>query len=368
MSSPEPSEISSVTPENEPISSTAEHEPEPIAPEPEPGWPEPEPEWSAAYEEWGLAWPIHNYFFGCAFLLADIIAVCFLIRVFKSLSRKRKGSLSGALLVMLVLFCSLRFVCLIVDPYHTEQIFPKLCARLLWSLGSPFLLSAFSLVLLALIDTTKMSIGPPRFQKLSVILAFTGFYIVLVISADLSVFYAPETDPLLVICQGLFILFGAVMCVGYLYVAVKIRGNLSSSRGHIQHDNSGITRLIFTCYMSSVIGFSIIATHIYASSSVFGVYSDVKFVDAWSWWALQTLMRSEELAVVIVVICVAKRSLLPEDALKRLASCLMCWNKNNARARKVHVVPMDESTVGQTNTVNIESLSTNNESKRQHCR
>lgn len=235
MSSPEPSEISSVTPENEPISSTAEHEPEPIAPEPEPGWPEPEPEWSAAYEEWGLAWPIHNYFFGCAFLLADIIAVCFLIRVFKSLSRKRKGSLSGALLVMLVLFCSLRFVCLIVDPYHTEQIFPKLCARLLWSLGSPFLLSAFSLVLLALIDTTKMSIGPPRFQKLSVILAFTGFYIVLVISADLSVFYAPETDPLLVICQGLFILFGAVMCVGYLYVAVKIRGNLSSSRGHIQH-------------------------------------------------------------------------------------------------------------------------------------
>ena len=133
-------------------------------------------------------------------------------------------------------------------------------------------------------------------------------------------------------------------------------------------DNSGITRLIFTCYVSSVIGFSIIATHIYASSSVFGVYSDVKFVDAWSWWALQTLMRSEELAVVIVVICVAKRSLLPEDALKRLASCLMCWNKNNARARKVHVVPMDESTVGQTNTVNIESLSTNSESKRQHCR
>lgn len=361
MSSAEPEPTTSATPENEPFSSTAEFEPEPVVAEPEPGWPEPEPEWSVAFEEWGAAWPVHTYFFGCAFLIADILAICFLFRVIKGHNRQQKGSLSGSLLVMLILFCSLRFVCLIVDPYHTENILPRLCSRLLWSLGSPFLLSAFSLVLLALIDTTKMSIGPPRFQKLPVILGFTGFYVLLVISTDLAVFFAPETDPLLEVCQGLFIVFGCLMCVGYLYVGLKIRKNLSSSFSNIQNGDSGILRLLVTCYVSSAIGFSIIATHIYASSSVFGVYSDVIFVDAWSWWALQTLMRSEELAEVIVVICVAKRSILPKDALKRLASCLICRKKNSVR--KIQILPLDD-TFEQTKTINTENLSTCVETKR----
>lgn len=228
------SDLTNITPEQEPTSpeqepTTPEQEPGRIVPEAEPGWPEPEPEWSVAIEEWGAAWPIHTYFFGCAFVIADILAIWILVRVLKDSNRQYKGSLSGSLLTMLILFCSLRFISLIVDPYHTEKVFHAVSARLLWSLGSPFLLSAFSLVLLALIDTTKMSVGPPRFQKLPAILGFTAAHVTLVISTDLSVYFFPETDPLLVICQGLFILFGFLMCVGYLCVAIKIRSNLSSS-------------------------------------------------------------------------------------------------------------------------------------------
>lgn len=128
--------------------------------------------------------------------------------------------------------------------------------------------------------------------------------------------------------------------------------------------DSGIQRLLVTCYVSSAIGLTIIATHIYASSGVFGVYSDVKFVDAWSWWALQTLMRSEELAEVIVVICVAKRSILPKDALKRLASCLICRKKNSVR--KIQILPLDD-TFEQTKTINTGNLSSSIETKWWHC-
>ncbi|XP_062597266.1 uncharacterized protein LOC134258724 [Saccostrea cucullata] len=361
--SPEPeSEIysTSAEPELSHNSTTAYPEAEP-EPEPE-GWPEPEPEWSLAIEEWGPAWPFHTYFFGCAFLVADILAICFLFRAIKGFNRHYKSSLSGSLLAMLVMFCSLRFIYLIVDPYHTKKVFSRLAARLLWSLGSPFLLSSFSLVLLALIDTTKMSVGPPKFQKLPAILGFTAAHVILVISTDLSVLFFPETDPLLVVCQGLFIVFGFLMCVGYLYVAVKIRSNLSAS-SHLPKDNSGISRLIFTCYLSSVIGFMIIATHIYAASSVFGVFSDVTFVDSWSWWALQTLMRSEELAEVIVVICVAKRSLLPKKAFKRLVSCLTCCNRD--RVKKIHIYPLND-TYEQTHDINTDTLQTHNGVKSTH--
>ncbi|XP_061196747.1 uncharacterized protein LOC133205021 [Saccostrea echinata] len=364
----DPGNITSNTPEPEPEIYSTSAEPEvyynstTAHPEPEPegsgsGWPEPEPEWSSAIDEWGPAWPFHTYFFGCSFLIADILAICFLFRAIKGYNRHYKSSLSGSLLAMLIMFCSLRFICLIVDPYHTEKVFTRLAARLLWSLGSPFLLSSFSLVLLALIDTTKMSVGPPKFQKLPAILGFTASHVILVISTDLSVLFFPETDPLLVVCQGLFIVFGFLMCVGYLYVAVKIRSNLSASFSQLQKGCSGISRLIFTCYVSSVIGFMIIATHIYAASGVFGVFSDVKFVDSWSWWALQTLMRSEELAEVIVVLCVAKRSLLPKQALKRLVSCLKCCNRDSVK--KIQIFPLDD-TFEQTHDINTDNLRTNN--------
>ena len=50
---------------------------------------------------------------------------------------------------------------------------------------------------------------------------------------------------------------------------------------------------------------------IYSSAGVFGVYSDVQFVGAWSWWAMQTCFRvSEVLSGILVFTVSAKRKSL----------------------------------------------------------
>lgn len=42
------------------------------------GWLEFEFEWLVVFEEWGVVWLVYIYFFGCVFLIVDILVICFL--------------------------------------------------------------------------------------------------------------------------------------------------------------------------------------------------------------------------------------------------------------------------------------------------
>ena len=44
---------------------------------------------------------------------------------------------------------------------------------------------------------------------------------------------------------------------------------------------------------------------IYSSAGVFGIYSNVKYIDAWSWWAVQTCYRLGEVLSGILVFTVS---------------------------------------------------------------
>jgi len=77
---------------------------------------------------------------------------------------------------------------------------------------------------------------------------------------------------------------------------------------YILDDQHKIRRIIKVAAAASVIAFSVAFTHVYAASSVFGVYSDVTFVGAWSWWSLQTLLRLEELSSAFIVLAIAYRN------------------------------------------------------------
>lgn len=220
-------------------------EPEFVGPESEPenllfgtndedrveSWPEPEPEWDAAFNEWGAVWPLHVYFFGTCYAIAFIFAVLCVIAIVKSI-KAGKGKLAFSLLVMVIIFNASRALSLFMEPYYAYNNIPFLTSRIIWSIGVPFLTSSFSLVFLVLLDTTKMEIGPPRFQKMSVILTITGIHVGIVLVSDFVVFYEAAAKAMLVICQLLFMIYGMVLAIGYLYVGVKIRQNSSAGQLH----------------------------------------------------------------------------------------------------------------------------------------
>lgn len=199
-------------------------------PETEPeNWPEPGPNWTYAFVELGHAWPFHVVFFGLMYLLIASVASVVLLGIITSPLKSMSRIMTMSLNVMLVLFGATRCLSLFIDPYSSRNTLPFEVSRLLWSLGLPLLTSGFSLMLLALLDTTKMTVAPPRFQKLSTILGITLGHTVLVLSVDTIVFFFVAAKWLLVVCECIFVIWGLLLAIGYFVVAVKLRKNFAST-------------------------------------------------------------------------------------------------------------------------------------------
>ena len=84
-------------------------------------------------------------------------------------------------------------------------------------------------------------------------------------------------------------------------------------------ESKKILRLSKAAAVASAISLVICATHIYDASSEFGIYSVVEYVDAWHWWALQTIKRLEEVFACMLVLVIAFRK--PCDRKSHVTTC-----------------------------------------------
>ena len=296
------------TPSPFPLSESPEVEPEAEA------WPEPGPDWSKAFVEWGAAWEFHVYLFAMIFLGFALYATYFIGHgLYVGLNQKYLGFCLNV--VMLILGFTRAFV-LLTDPYHQGDIIHNvLVMRVLWSLASPCLTSADCLVILALVETAKISLAPQKMQKLSFVLTIIIVHFTIVLVTLLVVSEFVEAKAMLVICQVFFIIWGAILGVGYFVLGYKLDQKLFGHKEIKSRNEVFYIRLIFA---SGVNNFVLCAFYMYASASAFGVYSDVKFVDAWSWWIVQTCFRVSEVSSGILVFTVsAKRKSLKKKPDKK---------------------------------------------------
>ena len=303
---------SSATPEGSPEGSSAEPQTQPTA-APEQSWPEPEPDWDEAYTKWQDAWPMHTYGFAAVFTVITMIPPFELLRI--HLDKARISPLKSTVLFIIFIFSLTRAITLFVDPYGSTNRFPLVVTQLLFSLGHPCIISALSLLLLVLIDTTKMNIAPPRFQRVQFIIPVVIFHVILVIVTDFVVVYFLEAKVLLLMCQIYFLLLGCLLAIGYMSVGWKIHKNIRANvNTKITGDNS-MRRLLYLIIACAVASALISILTIYAAAGVFGVYSDVEHVEAWPWWIFQTLNRLLETTICIVVLLMntktTKRKILP---------------------------------------------------------
>ena len=112
-----------------------------------------------------------------------------------------------------------------------------------------------------------------------------------------------------------------------------------------------ILRLSKAAAVASTIAFIICATHIYDASSEFGIYSDVDYVDAWHWWALQTIKRLEEVFACVLVLVIAFRK--PCDAHCHVTNC---FAQRKTHAEKIATVTLEANPVA-TNDVSVHTIS-----------
>lgn len=182
---------------------------------------EPEPEWTVAFNTWGPAWHIHVYMFASLFMLIallTIMSMCFYITNRRAL---KQGILTFTLQCLLLYFTLFRSLAMFINPYQTADNINKAVFAMIWSCALPGLTASFSVLLLVFLDTTKMTLGPPVFQKLSVLLLFTTCHFIIVVSSDSICLFSKSTcKPMLLFCQILFILYGALLAAGYCYTAI----------------------------------------------------------------------------------------------------------------------------------------------------
>ena len=279
-------------------------------------WPEPEPDWLDAFEKWKVAWPLHTYGFAVTFAVLALLPLFEMLRMF--LGKTRKSALKLSLLVMIFIFCATRAVALFVDPYGSARRLDLVTNQLLLSLGHPCIISALSLLLLVLIDTTRMNVAPPRFQRVKFIVPVLTLHITLVLVTDFVVAYFLEAKVLVLLCQIYFLVLGFLLTAGYIRVGWKIRMNAKANINSKNSSDNGMRRLqylITACAASSAI---LSALTVYAAAGVFGIYSDVSSVEAWPWWIFQTSNRLLEILISTVILLMniktsSRRKIFPMD-------------------------------------------------------
>ncbi|KAL4234301.1 hypothetical protein ACF0H5_005952 [Mactra antiquata] len=220
MAEPEPEVEGEVEPEAESKAELSESEP-PIAEAESPST-EPEPYWPTAFEEYGPAWELHVYACACIFILIAMLTVCSMTYYLKNRQSLKQGTLTFTLQCLLSLFTLFRSLSMFINPYQTAKNLPKIVFLMMWSLALPGLTASFSVLLLVFLDTTKMTLGPPVFQRLPVLLTFTACHFVIVMLSEIVCQIGKACKPMLLFCQLLFILYGVLLSVGYMYTAVVL--------------------------------------------------------------------------------------------------------------------------------------------------
>lgn len=271
--------------------------------------PEPErgPDWSIAFDQWGEAWGIHVYLFAVIF---TVIAFSAAYQIGFSLhAGLKKKYLSFCLNIVMFLLGFTRAFVLFTDPYMQGTTINNVrVIRLIWALGSPCLTSADGLVILTLVETARISVAPPSMQKFRVIIRIILLHFSYVIITEFIVAKFLTAKAMLVVCQVFFIVWGAVLAVGYFVLAFKLNRKLF---GHKDVKSKKDILYIHVIYASGINNLIICTLYSYSTFSEFGVYSDMKFVDAWSWWRLQTYLRVVEVVAAVLIFTVsAKRRLL----------------------------------------------------------
>ncbi|XP_071790172.1 uncharacterized protein [Asterias amurensis] len=280
-------------------------------------WPAPTPDWPVAFAEWQWGWYVHIYTFPTLYLFLTIyIIVWFVSGCLNGESRSEGGyrgnkktpRLNATLHGLVLVSCSSRCTFLYIDPYGTRKLLPCPLGPVLWSMGWPFITASISVLLLVLLETTKMSLAPPKFQRPSILACIVVPSLCFVLVTDFLVAYDNSTKYALLVCQVMFIIWGALLGSGFLFVAWKMRHIVANSKGCYTSEEVGVRetgrlkRLNIIVLSCSLVGLALTVTNLYAVVSIFIPSFRSGYTSPWRWMVFQTCQRLLEVSIVVLVL------------------------------------------------------------------
>ena len=273
-------------------------------------WPEPFPEWRESIEKWGWMWPAHIYAFGSLFAFLTLYALSSLYRFRKAIFARQKVHLR-VMCFTLMAAGFWRSLVLFWDPYTSSEstsAIQNLVVLTSWGISTACMTSAFSIMLLIFLETTKTRLGPPKLRNVPVLVSIALSNIVYLTVSDLVVWFYPKAKVLIFICHVTFAIWGLAISAGCFVAGFKMWRNLRSTlQTHTSVDQCSLRdvkklkRLFVFMSAASIFGVFIFSVSLYTSIGEFGVFSGESYAKSWPWFAMQTTMRMMELLLSTLI-------------------------------------------------------------------
>ena len=166
---------------------------------------------------WSVAWQAHIYFSGTLFILLAIyctVNVCRLHTFSRLFSRGYFLSLN----ICMIIIGLLRGSFLLFDPYNEGQSLPLPMAYMMLNVGYPCITTAFAILFLALLRVTQVELLSPSVQTPKALAVFCCIHIGISLALDITVGLMDKLKYILLLGQGIFIVWSLLLSAGYFYI------------------------------------------------------------------------------------------------------------------------------------------------------
>lgn len=265
-------------------------------------WVIPKPDWKLAFMKWKSTWPIHIYIFSGLFILAALLVTTIRCYVYWQEGPSKRELFAEVLTTLVFLFSLLRATSLLADAYGHKQRTTYGVTHFIWSMATPCLTASYAVLLMAILDSTKMSLLPEAAQRWRSLVGVTGIHFVVVILGDVVLLSAPGAKIVYVICQFLSTVWGLIVSIGYAFLGLKLYYNFwSMATVKNAAPEPRIWRLFLLICITALVCSTVSLSQLYFLFSNFGPLSKENPADAWPWLRLQNLLRFGEIVSCFLI-------------------------------------------------------------------
>ena len=259
------------------------------------------------------AWDVYAYTFATLFGIFALSCFAIVVRQCKqpSSSRNVHGRFTT---IQLFIAATLKVVVLLWSPLLLNEASKGVftTALLIDCCSTGLILSAFSILLLILLETTKTFLASPRFQNIWVLVAITAVLTTVMLTFNLLVLYADRKLWYFLSYVALFI-WGTLICIGYVVAGRRMWRNLQSSR-EISGKSSGERRLkniTIVVFLAPFITAAMLILNVCLAAAQYGIFRRLEMSPKtfnWSRYVIMFLLKCCKLVVVVLIFVVVIRT------------------------------------------------------------
>ena len=277
------------------------------------GLPEPNPNWNGTAEDTlGWLWPGHVYFFAALFIIVGLVTTLALVVNFHNLRSSQKYFVKTSMLCAVMVLSVSRVVMLLVDPYlsnDSSSTWWVFGCILITGFGTASQTASLAILLYVTIISTRITYLRLDFGAVVCVITVTNF-VFFVTSDVVAMLWQDGGRIMLTICQITFAAWGILISTGFGILTFKLRRNARATFEQAKFNFGMKCERMKLRKLGVLLGIlSVTATIFFVlriCEAISGLTSE-KYLDSWSWWTMQTVLRTLEIINAIVLLLVFQK-------------------------------------------------------------